>query len=206
MRLMTWNLCGAESEACTSGGVAEVLAQAGTDVVALQMTPEELARSVAEQLNWQVVFAPGNEDHGMAVLSRYPIDNMRSHPLPTREGHELRMMLCCCMHAEEPLNICAVHLDNRAEALRVEQLRAVFAQLCSSSNMPMRNVVLCGDINAVSRGDFSDCAWRGLCEVAARHGWEEHSSAAVELCEFLKVVAPGKPTYVIICLCCLSSA
>ena len=73
-------------------------------------------------------------------------------------------------HAELPFRIGCVHLDHMAIAQRRVQLQDIVGIL-NSDPLFQGDLLLAGDFNSLSRGDYTDTQWRGLQERASEHGW-----------------------------------
>jgi len=75
--------------------------------------------------------------------------------------------------------VTSVHLENTSEEARVEQARALCA---ASSEAAVRTSaaaeMIAGDLNALTRSDFTEEVWKRLCDVAEKRGWEPREERA----------------------------
>jgi endonuclease/exonuclease/phosphatase family metal-dependent hydrolase len=144
--------------------VARVIEAADVDAVALQELDVERPRSgggdqprlLAERLGMHVEFFSARDcdggRYGNAVLSRYPLETVRSACLPrVNDRLEPRALQWVrLLTATEPLNMLNTHLglDRRERMLHAETLlgREWIAEASSSGA-----TVLCGDFNAMPR-------------------------------------------------------
>ncbi|CAD7955929.1 unnamed protein product, partial [Amoebophrya sp. A120] len=73
--------------------------------------------------------------------------------------------------------IFATHLDHIAEQERETQLRFVREQLVSHESP----AILVGDLNALTKADYSEAEWRTLEERHAEKGWAAPSSGCLDI-------------------------
>jgi endonuclease/exonuclease/phosphatase family metal-dependent hydrolase len=145
--------------------VAEVIRQAGPDIVALQevdrFNPRSLSvdqpAALGEMLGMKscygvnVIYEAG--EYGVAILSRFPIVSFTNTPLPTTRGWEVRGLLEATVHVPDigDVTIFNTHLQVGHEETETEAARergeqaAVVADRVRVVNTP---VVLMGDFNA----------------------------------------------------------
>ncbi|QSX38264.1 endonuclease/exonuclease/phosphatase family protein [Shewanella sedimentimangrovi] len=152
--------------------IAEVIAQAKPDLVALQEVDKGVERSnkldiaaeLGRLLGMEHRFASFMDlqggEYGMAVLSRLPIRDTETHPLP--EGAEPRSALEIKVSVPglaKPLSFVGIHNDWTDESIRTEQVSALLKALAHNDNP----VILAGDFN----GEPSDAS----LEQLTRAGW-----------------------------------
>ena len=160
MRITTWNVhFGKRIEA-----IVEAFRQnanlAKSDIVLLQEIesyPEEgraRAEAVAEHLGYYCVYAPArskgkNGSHGIAILSRFPIEHSEIIELPFARllwGSKRRIALIAKVQTPHgSVIVCNVHLDVRINhRVRIQQLHGVIEKLRAYSSCPL---IVGGDFN-----------------------------------------------------------
>ena len=142
--------------------VADVLRSMAPDLVALQEIDVDCTRSgnvdiaaeLGRLLHMEHRFGKFMEfqggEYGMAVLSRFPIRESRSHPLPP--GAEPRCALEVVVEPfgmGRPLSFVSIHHDWTNEAFRVAQVKALIEALDTRRHP----VILAGDFNAQRDAD-----------------------------------------------------
>lgn len=162
LRVLTYNIHHAEG---TDGVVdysrlADMIQSLRPDVVALQEVDKSTGRSrgvdqaarLAELTNLNVVFGasmPYNGGHyGQAILSRYPIDEVATYPLPFAFGLEPRSLLKVRVTPGKGLPrflFMSTHLSHQNEATREDQVREIGSRIGQFGDEVM---ILAGDFNA----------------------------------------------------------
>ncbi|MFM7331907.1 MAG: endonuclease/exonuclease/phosphatase family protein [Brachymonas sp.] len=168
MKLVSLNTWKAEGQYLRRiEAMAQGLKALSPDVIALQedlRTADELthtARSLALALDMQVFWLPARPKlrtvgmqrklttSGMAILSRYPVQEQHVLALPQDERDGERVAQC--VRLADPagdwwlVNLHLTHLDDRAD-LRKQQLETILSAMADLA--PTQPVVLCGDFNA----------------------------------------------------------
>jgi len=140
--------------------LARVINDLKPDVVALQEVDRGTRRSagvdqaalLAKLTGLQSAF--GNAlyfqggEYGDAILSRFPLDQVKAHHLPFRPGQEPRTALEVRIHPNNSLPeflFVSTHLCNQSDATRIEQAEQLNRILPAGGNVP---VILAGDLNA----------------------------------------------------------
>lgn len=144
-------------------GIESDLEALHADIIALQEAEKGIygskvidqARSLAGALGMNFEYAPSfsleGREHGIAILSRYPLSEARTIPLPQGSGRWPRVALG--VRAETPsgpIRVVCLHLTRPAKMPhshtreRLSQLRAVFSSIQGDS-LPR---VLAGDFNS----------------------------------------------------------
>ncbi|MEZ6137476.1 MAG: alkaline phosphatase D family protein [Pirellulaceae bacterium] len=155
--------------------IAQVIKESEADVIALQEVDRNVPRSdnvdqpqrLAELLRMHVAFGDNIEleggQYGNAVLSRFPLQEVKNHPLPPVNGGEQRGVLQVEFELPSKVRatLFATHFDHRpndeqriASAKLINELRASVAT-------PL--VLLAGDLNATmasSAMNELDAVWR----------------------------------------------
>ena len=141
--------------------IAEVLRRLDPDVVALQEVDDATERSsgvdqagrLAELLGMRGLHGPHRPYqgglYGNAVLTRLPVLEERTHPIPSRPGaaltvHEVRVAVGSALR---PVSVVSVHLAGTA-AERLAQADSVTSLFADDA----RPVVLAGDFNGRPEG------------------------------------------------------
>ena len=160
-RVMTYNAhsCVGTDGKLSPGRIAEVIARANPDVVALQELDAGQSRSasvnqphwLAEQLGMFVHFTPArtcNEGHyGNAVLSQHPFSLLSEGGLRRRRDEERAVQWLKIRIRGFELSVMNTHLSIhfRDRLLQVEQLLSTEWLAKNQSQVPL---VLCGDLNS----------------------------------------------------------
>ncbi|MDZ8118463.1 endonuclease/exonuclease/phosphatase family protein [Pontiella agarivorans] len=136
--------------------IAEVISRTNPEIVALQEVDKnckrsggvDQARKLGELLGMEFRFGKfmnyqGGE-YGMAILSRIPIGETVTHPLPG--GTEPRCALEVRIRPEgyaDPVSFVCIHNDWKNETNRVKQVKALVSSLATNDNP----IILAGDFN-----------------------------------------------------------
>jgi len=160
-RVMTYNAhsCVGTDGKLSPGRIAEVIARANPDVVALQELDAGQRRSasvhqpdwLAEQLGMSVHFTPArscNEGHyGNAVLTRHPYSVLAEGGLRRRRDEERAVQWLKVRIAGLELSVMNTHLSihYRDRLLQIEQLLGAEWIARAESHVPL---LICGDLNA----------------------------------------------------------
>lgn len=176
LRVMTYNIHGWRNAAGQPdvAALARIIRSSGADVVALNEVFHPLSAAGSElalldelageldmgyafgvALTPQFAFAP-LASYGNALLSRLPILAHAGHHLTPVEGHEQRGLLEARLllpDGKTTLSVYVTHLDHRSEAVRLQQLTALFQWTARDR---ARAHLLLGDFNALSAGDFQE--------------------------------------------------
>jgi endonuclease/exonuclease/phosphatase family metal-dependent hydrolase len=127
MRVATWNIRAARSALLEE--IGSELASMEPDIAALQEVDRRARRTgfrdqpaaIASALGFHYAFAASirydGGDYGLAVVSRWPIVDVRRHPLDDMEARELRIVLDVTVCARgRPLRVLNHHADTRTAA------------------------------------------------------------------------------------------
>lgn len=166
MRVMTYNIHSGfgVDRRLDLERIARVIEAQAVDVVAMQEVDVERprtqglhqARWIAERLGMQVEFTPARDcgvgRYGNAVLSRHPVQAVRSDCLP-RYHHDLEPRALQWVRVDSPfgpLNLLNTHLGlDRHE--RLMQAVAIVGRDWVDDACARGATVLCGDFNALPR-------------------------------------------------------
>jgi endonuclease/exonuclease/phosphatase family metal-dependent hydrolase len=171
MRVMSWNLWWRFGDAWRERGQAilSTLEALGPDVAGLQEvwgTAEATqADQLAERLGMHAAFGapslpppprpPARPDQagvevGVAVLSRWPILEVRHHRLPSRHRPEIVALEAIVDHPQGPMHVVASCIDWEREfaAQRLTQTRALAALLTDPARDGPLPALLTADLNA----------------------------------------------------------
>jgi endonuclease/exonuclease/phosphatase family metal-dependent hydrolase len=162
LHVLTWNLWGRGGPwARRLEAIARTLAASGADLVALQEVWEAEGRNQAAELSaalgfhhvYAARFTIDRVTIGNAVLSRWPIVDVESRPLPAPpELEELRTVVRAVVDGPRGrLRLFTTHLNWRFEqsAVRQEQVRTIARFVAEASEEEGHPPILAGDLNAV---------------------------------------------------------
>ncbi len=148
--------------------ILSTLRRVDADILCLQEVWEtradgNQAARLADALGMHHVYASGlpldsfEESLGNAVLSRWPITDTESRPLPAPPDlNELRVVLRAEIDGPRgPLEVFTTHLNWRMDQshVRQEQVRAVCAFVAETRKRRERPPIVCGDFNAEPESD-----------------------------------------------------
>lgn len=142
---------------------AQVIGRLAGDVAFLQEVDRHWLRSggvdqavwLADRLGMHSAFGPAlslgpevhdgpSREYGQLILSRYPLTEVRTLPLPGDDATEPRILLAAHVDvAGRGITVAGVHLENTDAGVRTRQARTVLAALARSGEP----VVLAGDFN-----------------------------------------------------------
>lgn len=139
--------------------ICRVIQQSDADIVALQEVDVLTNRSgkideakiIAEKLsmNYQFFKAIDHDggDYGLAILSKFPVQNPENIPLPQVEEAENRTLALLQVKVKDTwICIANTHLDaSRSDKNRLVQMQFIVDRM-AKTDIP---VILCGDLNTV---------------------------------------------------------
>lgn len=160
LRVLSYNICHGRGmdERVDLRRVAGVMVRIDPDLVALQEVDqgcrrsgqvrqaEELARLLSMQCAFGKTLDHDGGEYGLAVLSRFPIQESRCHPLPC--GHEPRCALEVVVQLKEGgalVHFVSVHAAYMDALDRLEQAGALNALFGNAAE----SMVVAGDFNAL---------------------------------------------------------
>jgi endonuclease/exonuclease/phosphatase family metal-dependent hydrolase len=179
LKVMTFNI---QSGIQGLDKVAEVIRSAAPDIVALQEVDVRSLR--ASGLDQPAVLAERTGlpyyahfrttslfggDYGVALLSRFPLESVRQHPLPVVAGTEPRTVAHALVKVNgQEVSVYVTHLTRRPfnNAIRVRQSVAILALL----DQDPRPKLLMGDLNDTPESSSLRLFKRELMDVFARRG------------------------------------
>lgn len=142
--------------------IGAVIKGANADIVALQEVDQgaertggvDQAAKLAELTGLRAIFGKAMDyqggAYGLAILSRFPLSNSRTHLLPTDPGFEPRALLEASValgDGRSEILLLVTHLDHHAEpAQRLKQAAEIPQLFPAGANRPP--MILAGDLNA----------------------------------------------------------
>ena len=181
---MTYNIHHVEG---TDGKVdyvrmADVIRELNPDIVALQEVDNGTLRTEGVNQLEKLASLAGYKyfvfrrsmpynggEYGLAVMSRYPVLENESHPLPFRQNQEPRSLLITRIKIDENgrfVTLANTHLCSQSEENRIDQVRRINT-IFSGVEGP---VILAGDFNARMGDDSMRLMWsRGWVDLSAQH-------------------------------------
>jgi endonuclease/exonuclease/phosphatase family metal-dependent hydrolase len=190
LRVVVWNVqrfWGSDNKSSLVAGVCGELRRLRPQVVVLNEVEARpgLLDAVREAVGGDVVFfghAMGGR-YGNLVAAQRPLVVTEVHKvhlaggshleLPPGSGrlHRVARGLVVCEVSgpglAQPFCVAATHLDHVCGEQRRDQMRHALDELAGLG----RPLLLCGDLNALSRADYSDEHWAGLERRHAARGW-----------------------------------
>lgn len=140
--------------------LAKLIADLNPDVVALQEVDRGTRRAsrvdqpalLEELTGMTAVFGPAlvyqDGEYGEALLSRWPLDQVRTYHLPFEPHQEPRTALAARIKPDNGLPefvLVGTHLDHTSEETRLEQTRRINRVLPAEGGPP---IILAGDLNS----------------------------------------------------------
>ncbi len=155
LRVFSWNLHHGVGEdgKLDLERIAKVIREAKPDLVALQEVDNQCARSgkvdqaaeLARLTGMTGVFGKamdfGGGGYGQAILSRFPIQASKVHPLPGKGEPRIAFEITVSIHGKET-RLITTHLDLDG-AQRLAQAETL-AEILTKTSAPL---ILCGDFN-----------------------------------------------------------
>ena len=167
LRILTYNLHGPTAPRVAE--IVELLANhpelSEASILALQEVNrasrrsgnQDMAALIASRLHMHFAYATeqyyriGGGERGLALFSRYPIDDVERIALPVSgPGGRRRIALAATIDlGSQRLRVVNVHLETRiTPQSRAQQIRAVLAHSASTSDLPL---IVLGDFNTFTR-------------------------------------------------------
>jgi endonuclease/exonuclease/phosphatase family metal-dependent hydrolase len=184
LRILTYNIHHVEG---TDGKIdyermAAVIQELNPDIVALQEVDNETERTEGVNQVEKLAGLAGYEhfvfgrsmpygggEYGLAVMSRYPILENESHPLPFRFTLEPRSVLITRIKVGENgriVTLADTHLCHQSEENRIDQVRRINSLLGEVKGP----VLLAGDFNARKGNDSMRIMWsRDWLDLSSSH-------------------------------------
>jgi endonuclease/exonuclease/phosphatase family metal-dependent hydrolase len=142
--------------------IAQVITKSQADLVALQEVDVHTRRSgpfnQAEELGRKTGLTPyfikaidyDGGEYGVAILSRFPVTNLKRYPLPTKEGSggEPRVLgaATIALPGNRQIVFACTHLDAQSDSVNRDLQIHAIAEVLKNSTLP---VIIAGDFNAV---------------------------------------------------------
>ncbi len=184
LTIMTYNIHHAEG---TDGKVdyvrmSDVIREMNPDIVALQEVDNGTRRTEGVKQAEKLASLAGYKyfvfrrsmpydggEYGLAIMSRFPILESESYPLPFRQNLEPRSLLVTRIKIDENggfITVADTHLCSQSEENRIDQVRRINTIL-SGIEEP---VLLAGDFNARREDDSMRLMWsREWSDLSASH-------------------------------------
>jgi len=162
LRLLTYNIHHGQG---TDGKfdlerLAKIITELKPDIVALQEVDHKTVRAsgvdqaarLGELTGMHSIFGKAMNfsggGYGVAILSRFPMKEVKNHPLPFREGREPRTILSAKIIADKNLPeliFASTHLCHESDEIRTKQVLQINRLFKPRKGIP---VILAGDFNA----------------------------------------------------------
>lgn len=156
----------------TQRAIGRLLAECDPAVVCLQECWHGAAEAIREALGPSWSSTMGADDvTSNAILSRYPLSAVRTVDLDVAGPHESRSAVLATLELPQSgaWDVCCTHLEHADEPTRLLQWAKLRAQVPGE-------VIVCGDLNALRRADYSIEAWQAITLVRASNSWEPPAS------------------------------
>ena len=140
--------------------LAKVIGGTNPDVVVVQEVDRKTRRAdgvdqaalLGELTGMHAVFGRAmyysGGEYGEAILSRFPLEEPKAHPLPFTTGREPRTVLAARIIPDNGLPefiLAGTHLCHQSDEIRTDQTRKINALLPAKDGPP---IILGGDLNA----------------------------------------------------------
>lgn len=192
MRLVTYNVrhCRGADGRVSPGRIARVLQALDPDIVALQEVDvgqrrtggEHQPKIIADHLRMDLIFQASlgqpQEGYGNALLSRFPMEQVRAECLPGQAGCESRGAIWARVHAQGiSVQILTTHLGLHP-AERQLQMGTLLGWLAETECQAPR--ILCGDLNSWPGSKVYRAARAVLRDAQEEkpHGWPRNTFPA----------------------------
>ncbi len=162
LRVLTYNIhhCQGTDGKFDYARIAKIITQLKPDVVALQEVDRETRRAsgldqakrlgeltrLRHAFGTAMYFSGG--EYGEAILSRFPLDDIKAYRLPFRAGQEPRTALAARIQPDNGLPefiFVGTHLCHQSQETRTEQAQRINRVFAARGGPP---VILAGDLNA----------------------------------------------------------
>jgi endonuclease/exonuclease/phosphatase family metal-dependent hydrolase len=170
LRILTYNIHHGEG---TDGKVdleriAKIIQAGKPDLVALQEVDQGTKRSggvdqvarLAELTGMHGTFGKAMDfqggAYGVAMLSRWPLQEPRVHPLPSPAGVEPRVLLEAGVNMRgdaQAMRFFVTHVDHKSDPTHRAEQVAKIRELLSPASSPTVPAVLAGDLNATPKSE-----------------------------------------------------
>ena len=149
-------------------GLLSLLAGLDVDVLCLQECASSLVPLLEQHLgaSWSGLWAPATYN-GNALLSRLPLADGAALVLRSSHLEARSAALASVSGPRGPVLVCCTHLDHVSAAARLEQWADLQARVPA-----LVEGVLCGDLNALTRSDYTDARWAAIAAERAASRWE----------------------------------
>jgi len=147
--------------------IARLLSRMGVDLVCFQecwaSTVEPIRAAMGAQ--WQVSVGP-DDDTSNVILGRVPFDQVRTIDVEVEGPYEIRSAVIATLDwpGFGPLTVCNTHLEQTDESARLAQWDRIRAHLGDDA-------IVCGDLNALRRADYTDEQWAAMSRLRAQNRW-----------------------------------
>jgi endonuclease/exonuclease/phosphatase family metal-dependent hydrolase len=174
IRIGTFNVRGVWGQG--QAAIAQLLVKAGVDLVCFQecwlstVTPIQAAMGP----QWKISVEP-EDDTSNVILSRVPFDHVETIPIELDGPYELRSAVIGVLQwpGFGPLTVCNTHLEQGDESARLAQWEMIRAHLGEDA-------IVCGDLNALRRADYTDDQWMAMARHRAESQWPAPESRLME--------------------------
>lgn len=186
IRIATFNIHGGRGHRLAS--LTSFLTSLDVDVWCLQECPAAsvpwFARALGEE--WSGEHAPA-AFLGNAILTRRPVVSTTRFGLDASAAEERSAMGTVVSIDEREVSVICTHLDHLSEESRLEQWDDLVGQIHN-----IEEFVVCGDLNALRREDYSDAAWEEIAQVRRQSLWEPPQHTLLDRIEAAGFIDTGE--------------
>ncbi len=156
----------------------DLLLALDVDVLCLQECPEDTALALQALLGspWEVAWAAATH-LGNGLLTRLPIRDVDLLSLSATFSEERSAVVADLGFGGSTVRVCCTHLDHVSAESRQEQWESLREQA------DLEAAVVCGDLNALTRSDYSEAAWEEIAAVREESAWEPPVSVLMDALE-----------------------
>lgn len=174
IRVASLNLHGALPR-CREG-LAHLLAAQDADLLCLQECPASFPPELIELLGapWRQQWAPA-AFLGNALLTRLPVRSTAALVLEGGFSEARSAAIAVVDGPRGPLPVCCTHLDHRDAPARLEQWADLLSQ-----RPDLDGGLIVGDLNALTRSDYSDAVWEEIDRQRSVSLWEPAGSELMD--------------------------
>ncbi len=167
IRVATFNIHKLED----SESIKDILDANCIDICGLQEVPGIKRLQNVMGNDWECLFDYGYPKYGTGLIYRrgkFSHEKIMTHTLKGTPGKKtaFEVWLSKTNKPKEIIRIIVTHLDHKTENQRMKELEVL------QKIMPSEPHILLGDLNSLTRSDYTNTEWQRISEVRAKNDWE----------------------------------